>query len=413
MARAARAAPPLRARARRHAADAAAAARRRDRRPLLPLLPAHHAAHALRVPRRLGSSPSRRAPRQRRRLLEPGVLVLHAGPPRTVPAHRDDGGDEEAVSIDQETGRDRYFEARDAELAALLDPETGRLAAGLAQTIACPLCGGSTHRPLFEKQGFTFVRCADCRLVFVNQQVREDVVLAQYRTAETNDLWFEVLTSERQLALDREKFADVLDLLEPYKGEGRLLDVGCSIGLFLDLARERGWRGTGIEFAPRALAFARDHYGLDVLDVPLDEAGFAPESFDAVGLLSVLEHTNEPRRMLGDVARVLRPGGAVYVVVPNIESLACRVLHERARTFDGRNHLVYFSPSTLTDALDRAGFDAVHVTTKVASFGPVAEHLAYEEPYSDADLSADVPGEILAALEPRLADLHLGYKLHA
>jgi len=317
------------------------------------------------------------------------------------------------VSIDQETGRDRYFAARDAELAALLDPGTGRLAEDLAQTIACPLCGGSSHRPLFEKQGFTFVRCADCRLVYVNPQVREDVVLSEYRTAETNDLWFDVLTSERQLALDRQKFAEVLDLLEPYRGEGSLLDVGCSIGLFLDLARERGWAGVGIEFAPRALAYARERYGLEVLDVPLDEAGLADESFDAVGLLSVLEHTNEPRRMLGDVARVLRPGGAVYVVVPNVESLACRLLHERARTFDGRNHLVYFSPSTLRDCLDRSGFDTPYVSTKVSSFAPVAEHLAYEEPYSNAELAEAVPGEILATLEPRLDELHLGYKLHA
>jgi SAM-dependent methyltransferase len=317
------------------------------------------------------------------------------------------------VSIDQETGRDRYFAARDAELAGLLDPETGRLAADLAQTIDCPLCGGADHRPLFEKQGFTFVRCADCRLVFVNPQVREDVVLSEYRTAETNDLWFDVLTSERQLALDREKFADILDLLEPYRGEARLLDIGCSIGLFLDLARERGWDGVGIEFAPRALAYAREHYGLDVLDVSLEEAGFEPESFDAVGLLSVLEHTNEPARMLGDVARVLRPGGAVYVVVPNVESLACRVLHERARTFDGRNHLVYFSPSTLSDLLDRCGFDVPHVATTVSSAAAIAEHLAYEEPYSGAKLAEEVPREILAALEPRLADFHLGYKLHA
>src|ERR671923_24527 len=323
MARPGRAAPSLRARARRHPQDPPRAPRPRDRRPLLPRLAAHDAAHAVRVPRRVAApAPGRRA-RQRRRLLEPRLLALHAGPPRTVPAHRDDGGDEEAVSLDQETGRDRYFAAREAELAGLLD------------------------------------------------------------------------------------------LLEPYRGGGRLLDVGCSIGLFLDLARGRGWDGVGIEFAPRALTYARDEYGLEVLDVPLEEAGFEPASFDAVGLLSVLEHTNDPRRMLADVARVLRPGGAVFVVVPNVESLACRVLHERARTFDGRNHLVYFSPATLRDCLDRSGFDVPYVATKVSSFGPIAEHFAYEEPYSDAELADEVPARILAALEPHLDELGLGYKLHA
>ena len=71
------------------------------------------------------------------------------------------------MSLNQETGRDRYFEARDAELRQLLDPETGRLAERLAQTIDCPLCGSSQHRPLFAKQGFTFVRCEHCRRILV------------------------------------------------------------------------------------------------------------------------------------------------------------------------------------------------------------------------------------------------------
>jgi 2-polyprenyl-3-methyl-5-hydroxy-6-metoxy-1,4-benzoquinol methylase len=278
------------------------------------------------------------------------------------------------MSLNQETGRDRYFEARDEELAALVDPATGRLAEHLGRTIDCPNCGAGEHVRLFEKQGFTFVRCTDCRLVFVNPQVREDVVQDEYRTKETNDLWLDVLTSERQLAMDRAKFAEFLDELEPARGEGgRLLDVGCSIGLFLDLARERGWDGLGLELAPRALAYARETYGLEVLDVPLEDAGFEPESFDAVGLLSVLEHANEPRRMLADCARVLHPGGAIAIVVPNVESLACRVLHEQARTFDGRNHLIYFSPATLADMLGRCGFEPTRIWTKVSSLEPILE----------------------------------------
>ncbi len=318
------------------------------------------------------------------------------------------------MALNQETGRDRYFAARDEELAALVDPATGRLAERLARTIDCSNCGSPDHRRLFDKQGFTFVRCEDCRLVFVNPQVREDVVLDEYRTAETNDLWLDVLTSERQLAYDRAKFGRFLDELEPFRGGGRLLDVGCSIGLFLYLARERGWNGLGLELAPRALAYAREHYGLEVLDVPLEDAGLEPESFDAVGLLSVLEHANEPRRMLGDCARVLRPGGAIAIVVPNVESLACRVLHDRARTFDGRNHLTYFSPDTLADMLRRCGFEPVRVWTEVASLDPILEHLGYEEPYADADLSADpVLERLRGELEPLFDELHLGYKLHA
>ena len=320
------------------------------------------------------------------------------------------------MSLDTETGRDRYFEARDRELEQLIDSATGRVAAELVQEVPCPICGSGAHSPLFAKQGFTFVRCDACSLVFVNPQLKESVVLDEYRSAATNDLWFDVLASERQQALDREKFAEVLDALEPHRGDARLLDVGCSLGLFLDLARARGWHGIGLEIAPRALTYARERYGLEVLEKPLSEAGFAAERFDAVTLLSVLEHAPRPLDLLVECARVLRPGGALYVIVPNVESLACRVLHERARTFDGRNHLVYFSVPTLGDALRRAGFDVVSTATRISSLDPILAYLAYGEPYRDDADASDPLGrwadERRPELERRIEDLGLGYKLH-
>lgn len=318
------------------------------------------------------------------------------------------------MSFDTETGRDRYFAALAREVAELVDPETGRLDEQFSRTIDCPLCGSGDHARIFEKAGYTFVRCRSCALVFANPQVDQSRVVERYRGMHSAELWADVLLSGPQLELDGRKFAAILDELEPYRGAGRLLDVGCSIGLFLDLARGRGWNGTGIEFGERALRHARDELGLEVLDVPIDEAGFDESSFDVVTILSVLEHTTDPRALVREIARVLRPGGALYVITPNVESLACRVLHERAATFDGRNHLVYFSPRTLTDLLAREGFEAVAVQTKVSSLGPVLEWLAYEEPYGGADVTAD-PIAVEARsgeLEPLLERLGLGYKLH-
>jgi 2-polyprenyl-3-methyl-5-hydroxy-6-metoxy-1,4-benzoquinol methylase len=304
-------------------------------------------------------------------------------------------------TFDRDTGRDRYFEARERELKALTP----------TRHVDCPLCGSSKHAGLFTKNGFTFVRCEECSLVFVNPQLEEDAVLEEYRTAATNDLWFDVLTSERQQELDRAKFAAVLDALEPYRG--KLLDVGCSIGLFLHLAAERGWDGTGLELAPRARKHAQEVYALDVRDASLADAGFADRSFDAVTLLSVLEHASDPLTFLRECARVLRPGGALYVIVPNVESLACRVLGAKTRTFDGRNHLVYFSPATLTDALGRVGFEVVETSTHVGSLGPVFAHMTGSEPYGDADnpLSGWL-AEHGDELEREVERVGLGYKLH-
>jgi SAM-dependent methyltransferase len=305
-------------------------------------------------------------------------------------------------TLDRDTGRNRYFEARERELEALVP----------TRAVDCPLCGSGKHEPLFTKHGFTFVRCTDCSLVFVNPQLEEEVVLEEYRSALTNDLWFDVLTSDRQQQLDRAKFGEVLDALEPYRG--RLLDVGCSIGLFLHLAGERGWDGIGLEPAPRAREHARQVYGLDVRPERLAEARFVDGSFDAVALLSVLEHATDPLALLRECARVLRPGGALYVIVPNVESLACRVLGEQARTFDGRNHLVYFSAATLADALGRTGFDVLRTNTRIGSLDAVFAHAAGLEPYGGEEHPlSEWLAERGEELERDVERLGLGYKLHA
>lgn len=320
------------------------------------------------------------------------------------------------TSLDKETGRDRYFAAKARELDALLDPETGLVSERFARTIPCPLCGGVSCSRLFVKRGFPIVRCDECDLVYANPQVDEELVLDTYREGGSSDLWVDVLRSPRQLELDREKFSELLDELEPYRARGRLLDVGCSIGLFLHLAEERGWNGVGTEVSKRAVAHARDRLGLEVVERPLADAGFDPAGFDVVTLNSVLEHVPEPRSMLRHVAELLEPGGAVYLIVPNVESLACRVLHEQAATFDGRNHLVYFSPRTLRDALGREGFEVVEMHTRISSLTPVLEWLGYREPYSDADTSEDPLARELRRsadrVEALIVELGLGYKLH-
>jgi SAM-dependent methyltransferase len=320
------------------------------------------------------------------------------------------------VSLDRATGRDRYFEQRERELAEFVDPETGGIRSELGVDVDCPLCGCDSRTLLFEKHGFGFARCASCRLVYVSPRLRESVLVNEYRGARANELWFDVLTSETQLALDRRKFSDVLARLEPHRGSGELLDVGCSIGSLLDLARARGWNGTGLELSPRALAHAREELGLNVLDATLAEAGFDAGHFDAVALLSVVEHVAEPLELLRECARVLRPGGALYVIVPNVESLACRVLRAQARTFDGRNHLVYFSPATLSNALARTGFAVEWIGTKVSSLDAVLAYLAGADPYAEPPADDALAASIAARrdeAERLVEELGLGYKLHA
>ena len=137
---------------------------------------------------------------------------------------------------------------------------------------------------------------------------------------------------------------------------GDLLDLGCSYGFFLNAARSHGWKVKGIEMGPLASRFARDKYGLDVFEGTLDQANLAGSSLDVVTMFHVIEHAPKPLELLSAVAKVLKKGGSLVLLTPNIESLHSQLLGKAWTWLHPPDHLFYFSRRSLGLALGQRGF---------------------------------------------------------
>jgi 2-polyprenyl-3-methyl-5-hydroxy-6-metoxy-1,4-benzoquinol methylase len=142
-------------------------------------------------------------------------------------------------------------------------------------------------------------------------------------------------------------------------GRGRLLDVGCHIGVFLELAAARGWAAQGVEPSGWACAVARDRR-LDVRCSTLRDAGLPTAAFDVVTMWDVIEHFPDPAAELREVHRLLRPGGLVGITTMNVDSLVARLLGARWPWLM-QMHLYYFSVRTMQALLERCGFQVVAV----------------------------------------------------
>ncbi len=117
----------------------------------------------------------------------------------------------------------------------------------------------------------------------------------------------------------------LLDLLGRYVPRGRLLEVGCGYGLLLDEARRRGYETEGLELSREAVAHARETLGLSVEDVAFEDAALEGRRYDAVLLVDVLEHFDDPARALTRASDLLAPRGALLVVTPDPSSLTARL----------------------------------------------------------------------------------------
>ena len=145
------------------------------------------------------------------------------------------------------------------------------------------------------------------------------------------------------------------------QGSGRYLDVGCGAGELLKRMSVTGWKCTGIDISPTAVAAALQAVPSASIEVATLTT-FEPESpFALISMQHVLEHLPDPAESVTRCRALLEPGGLLVVGVPNIESFEARVFGERWIGLDIPRHLSHFSPSTLSALVERSGFDVLRL----------------------------------------------------
>jgi 2-polyprenyl-3-methyl-5-hydroxy-6-metoxy-1,4-benzoquinol methylase len=151
----------------------------------------------------------------------------------------------------------------------------------------------------------------------------------------------------------------ILTHLNPYRKIGTLLEVGCAAGFFLKVAQQEGWQTYGAEIMAPAVEYALTRLGLNVFEGTLEQAQWSDAFFDVIVLIETIEHLLDPFAVLCETYRVLRPGGAVWVATPNLNSAMRSLLGGDWSILSPAEHLFYFTEQTLAQMLRQAGFRAV------------------------------------------------------
>ena len=152
----------------------------------------------------------------------------------------------------------------------------------------------------------------------------------------------------------------------PWRGGGRLLDVGCGRGWYVKLMREWGWDAEGVEANPISVSAGKKAYGVPIAQGTLEQQQFPSSHFDAIAIRHVFEHVSDPLATLREILRLLRPGGWLGLATPNGFSLCSRWFGGNWRGATPPWHLHLFGPRSLRIALERSGFKVRKI--RAASF---------------------------------------------
>ena len=197
-----------------------------------------------------------------------------------------------------------------------LDPQSGAIRADFGAPVnRCLACGGDLDAPV--SQGYAV--CGRCGTFNSAPRLApEHLPLMWKEDGPANFFHKHVYTAseERRRAIMRDRLAQ----LQGYLQGGRVLEVGCSIGLFLDALREGGFQAEGVEVTPFGVERCREK-GHIIHDRPIEEVDLQPGSLDAVVAWEVIAHLADPRRFLQAATRALKPGGFLFLTTPNANSL--------------------------------------------------------------------------------------------
>lgn len=274
------------------------------------------------------------------------------------------------------------------------------------EEVLCPLCNMEAARPAFTStdiqfggsEEFQFVKCTRCGLYYMNPRPVLDCIGDYYpqnyysysnapEARVAGHSWKPATTTsqiELKQALSKRRAGYVvyralkqiktlvsslspgvpsnIRLGTPVGEPGRILDIGCGAGHFLDGLKSAGWETWGVDISADAARTAEAH-GHHVISGDVTRVDLPAHYFDVVRLWHTLEHVHDPVSVLQAARACLKPGGNLIIGVPNVSSLPARWFGKYWMGWDIPRHMWGFNPTTLRRLADASGYQTAGVWT--------------------------------------------------
>lgn len=229
----------------------------------------------------------------------------------------------------------------------------------------CPACANEKMEYIYEKLGVlgSLLKCTECSLCFIWPNLFSTGNAQVYDKRYYDKLGYASLSVMKQAT-----FEHLFNTITVYKQEGKLLDIGCAFGDLLSVAAKRGWECFGIEISSYAAVEAGKKIGPEsIQEGDFLRSTYSPETFDAVIMADIAEHIYETKALFQKCHDILKENSLLIIVTPDINSFSRKAMGRSWPHFN-REHLVYFSGTSIARILSTNGFELLEAVSFKKAF---------------------------------------------
>lgn len=220
----------------------------------------------------------------------------------------------------------------------------------------CPLCDSNEFRHLLtDVQGNQYSKCKYCDLVFQNPRKVIEYEEEYWTSEKDPDGNIRNMMSDKERSFKvRNRMQQEIDYVNSKNG-GKILDAGCGPGFFL-AEIDSHWEKYGVEISDVNLDYIKENFE-DIIckRSELENIPFENSFFDFIYCFQVLEHVADPKRIVHEFSRVLKPGGEIIISTPNIDSFVSKRFKGNYRLL-GDGHIIMWSTKTIEILFERINY---------------------------------------------------------
>ncbi len=231
--------------------------------------------------------------------------------------------------------------------------------------LSCPVCHSEQTELFLTKKARKFFLCRNCSLQFIDQlSSGGDLYNRNYWNQENSrqdaSCGYTAYLAEEEVL--KKYFRDILSQVNKLlPNSGRVLDIGCSFGFFLEVMKARGnWQVYGVELSSEAVRGAKKRLkSKNIYHQTLEAAKFPANYFDFVTIFQTIEHVDNPLELLKEARRILKPEGVMLIATPDSGGWQAKLMGGRWFSYRHLDHLLFFNYQSLSEALNRSGFKGI------------------------------------------------------